>query len=111
LSLKINGTSICPVSCKTGTGLTGLEKRIEEKISGETGFQESATLTRLRHKQALENSLKIFQQAREGIKKEISTELVLMDLRSAIDLLKELIGEIYSEDLLDVIFSEFCIGK
>jgi tRNA modification GTPase len=111
LGFETNGTPVCLVSCKIGSGLTDLEKKIEEKISGNQTFQESATLTRLRHKQALENSLKTFQQAREGIKKEISSELVLMDLKSAIDSLKELIGEIYSEDLLDVIFREFCIGK
>ena len=74
-------------------------------------FKESLTLTRLRHKQALEEALQSIERSKEGMEKEISSELLLLDLKSAIDSLRELIGEIYSEDLLDVIFQEFCIGK
>ena len=41
----------------------------------------------------------------------MSLEFVTPDLREALEFTKELTGEVYSEDLLDVIFSEFCIGK
>ena len=42
---------------------------------------------------------------------KMSFEFVTPDLRAALEAMKELTGEVYSEDILDVIFSEFCIGK
>jgi tRNA modification GTPase len=68
-------------------------------------------LTRLRHKQALEEALESLAHSKRGIEDAASPEFVLVDLKSALDALRELIGEVYSEDLLDVIFREFCIGK
>lgn len=108
---RFNHGEPCFISCVTGEGFTSLEKRIEEKIISLGAHQESPTLTRLRHKNALEGSLEALRQAQEAMKKEISPELILIDLKSAIDALRELIGEVYSEDLLDVLFQEFCIGK
>jgi tRNA U34 5-carboxymethylaminomethyl modifying GTPase MnmE/TrmE len=45
------------------------------------------------------------------LEEEKSGEFVLVDLQQTIESLREFIGEVYSEDLLDVIFQEFCIGK
>ncbi len=112
--LKIDSLSSqepCLISCRTEKGIDRLEKSIEEKIKGRRVNQESPTLTRLRHKNALEESLESLELVREGMEKEIPSELILIDLKKAIDALRELIGEVYSEDLLDVLFQEFCIGK
>lgn len=104
-------TEVCFVSCLTGRGIPALEKSIAERIKQEGILRESSTLTRLRHKQALDQSLQFLHSAEKGLREEISNELILEDLKSAFRSLQELIGEIYSENLLDVIFSEFCIGK
>lgn len=101
----------CLISCLTGKGLLELEKRIEDEIDSVGVVHESATLTRLRHQQALEKALGALRKSRGTLEAGESAEFVLIDLKTAIDALAELIGEIYSEDLLDVIFQEFCIGK
>ena len=99
------------ISCLTGKGISELEKRIEDEIRSLGIIQESAALTRLRHKQALENSLEALARSRKTLEAGESAEFILIDLKAAVDSLRELIGEIYSEDLLDVVFQEFCIGK
>ncbi len=100
----------CFISCLTGEGISDLEKRIEDEIHS-IGIIESVTLTRLRHKQALEKSLEALARSRETLEAKESAEFILIDLKATVDSLRELIGEIYSDDLLDVIFQEFCIGK
>jgi len=101
----------CFISCRTGEGFENLEKQIEEKFVQWEIPQESLTLTRLRHKLALEEALQMLEHSRKILAENESVEFVLVDLQSALDSLRELIGEVYSEDLLDVIFQEFCIGK
>ncbi|MBI2167275.1 MAG: tRNA uridine-5-carboxymethylaminomethyl(34) synthesis GTPase MnmE [Candidatus Omnitrophica bacterium] len=112
---KLNGSILghppCVISCATGTGLPELEKRIEEKILENGRVEESMVLTRLRHKQALEKGLEGLRRARKSFEEKLSAEFILVDLKAAVDSLRELVGEVYSEDLLDVIFQEFCIGK
>ena len=105
------GKTACAVSCVTEEGLPELEKRIERAIQEMEITPESVTITRLRHKQALERALPSLGATREGLESALSPELVLLDLREGLDRLRELIGEIYSEDVLDIIFQEFCIGK
>ena len=111
LERHFNGTPPSFVSCRTGEGLTVLEKRIGEKLQTKNILQESRTLTRLRHKEALESCLRALERAGEALAEDLSPELVLVDLKHSLDGLRELVGEVYSEDLLDVIFREFCIGK
>ena len=102
---------ICFLSAKTGEGIDSLEKKIINSVlEGELG-QEFAMITRLRHKKALEASLEALQKSFSTLLKKESLEFIALDLKQSLDALKELIGEIYSEDLLDVIFAEFCIGK
>ena len=98
------------ISAKTREGFKALEQRIAgflEKETSEAGEQ----ITKLRHKVALETALESLKRAETSFQKHESLEFVTLDLRAAMDALKELTGELYSEDLLDVIFSEFCIGK
>ena len=97
-------------STKTREGFKELEAQIAgflEQKTSETGEQ----ITKLRHKKALEAALGNLQQAEGSFKEQMSLEFVTPDLRAALESMKELTGEVYNEDLLDVIFSEFCIGK
>lgn len=102
---------LCFISCRTGEGISELEKQIEEHLHSKEKIPESTVLTRLRHKQALEKALAPLGRVRKALEVKESAEFILVDLKAALDSLAELIGEIYSEDILDVIFQEFCIGK
>ena len=68
-------------------------------------------VTSERHKKKLTGSLKYFKNARKGMEKEISPELIAFDLRQAVNEIDEITGRIYTEEILDNIFSRFCIGK
>ena len=108
--LDLKNQSPCLISCLNQKGIEALVKRIEEKIET-MNFHESTTLTRLRHKQAFEKSLGSLRKSQQALQEDLSAEFILEDLKKAVEALQELVGEVYSEDLLDVIFQEFCIGK
>jgi len=98
------------LSAKTREGFQELEERLSgllEQKTSETGEQ----ITKLRHKKALEAALENLRRAEHSFNEKMSLEFVTPDLRAALEAMKEMTGEVYSEDLLDVIFSEFCIGK
>lgn len=97
------------VSSKTRQGLDALEKAIRDSLP--QAPKEGEQITRLRHKNALERSLASLKRMKGVFPEKRSLELVTLDLHEALEALRELIGEVYSEDLLDVIFAEFCIGK
>lgn len=98
------------VSTKTREGFRELEQRMAGLLERETS-EEGEQVTRLRHKVAVETALKAVGRAQDSFEAKMSFEFVVLELKTALEALKELTGEIYSEDLLDVIFSEFCIGK
>ncbi|PIQ85823.1 MAG: tRNA uridine-5-carboxymethylaminomethyl(34) synthesis GTPase MnmE [Candidatus Omnitrophica bacterium CG11_big_fil_rev_8_21_14_0_20_45_26] len=101
----------CFVSAKSRLGIEELEKVLIKSVWQGKMERESTLVTRLRHKRALEQALDSLVKSRAAFQNQASLELVTFDLKCALDALKEIVGEIYSEDLLDVIFSEFCIGK
>ena len=68
-------------------------------------------ITNLRHKVALEKAAEALNEAREGIRKNIPPEFTAADLQSSLNCLGEITGHTYTEDILDQIFSRFCIGK
>lgn len=65
----------------------------------------------LRHEELLKNTRDSVQEAIRGIKEKRSEELVSIDLRDAISYIGQITGEVYTEDILEKIFSRFCIGK
>jgi tRNA modification GTPase len=99
------------ISAHSKEGLSDLEKALEKMVSEKMGTEESQQITRLRHKRALERALEFLRSSETAFLKRESLDLVTLDFKSALDAMSELLGETYSEDLLDVIFSEFCIGK
>lgn len=107
----LNGIIPCFVSAKTRAGLKEIEGKIKSLVWNGEVRAESAQVTRLRHKRALEESLEALQKSRETFLARGSLEFVTLDLKRALDSLKEIVGEVYSDDLLSVIFKEFCIGK
>ena len=98
------------LSAKTREGFRELEEKIAGFLEQETS-EAGEQITKLRHKKALESALASLEHAEKSFLEKMSLEFVTPDLRAALEAMKELTGEVYSEDLLDVIFSEFCIGK
>jgi tRNA modification GTPase len=95
-----------PLSALTGEGLDALLKALAARI-GETYRSEAPILTRTRHRQALEDAAASLDRALAADLPELRAE----DLRLALRSLGHITGAVDVEDLLDVIFRDFCIGK
>jgi len=100
------------ISAKTGAGIPALRDAVYQRLTGEQNGQAAViVLTQIRHKTALEKTIGHLQQARESLVNAMSFEFVIFDLREALDSLGEIVGVTTSEDVLERIFSTFCIGK
>ncbi len=100
------------ISAKTRLGLETLAKRIFELVTGGLPGELPNVAPNLRQKMALERTKEALERAIENLKKsQFFPELVAVDLREALSSLGEITGETTTEDLLDRIFSNFCIGK
>ena len=98
------------LSAKTREGFGELENKISGFLETET-VETGEQITKLRHKKALEKANEALHRAEKSFQEKMSLEFVTPDLHEALESIKELTGEVYSDELLDVIFSEFCIGK
>jgi tRNA modification GTPase len=96
------------ISTVTGEGMSELVRRLEEFAARELSPGESPLITRARHRTALEACREALEAAGEAAG---SVELRAEELRRATDSLGRITGRVDVEDLLDVIFREFCIGK
>lgn len=106
-----DGGRAISISTKTNTGIAELEKAIVSVFQEPQVETQSLQLLRLRHKRAFESSVEALNRAEQAFERRESLEYVVTDVKNALDELREIIGELYSDDLLEVIFSEFCIGK
>ncbi len=100
------------MSAKTGMGLEKLRQEIRSLAYGpffESG--DHVLITRLRHKLALERAKDAVTNSLHALNQNFSGECLAVDLRVALDALGEIIGVVSTEDILDHIFQEFCIGK
>jgi tRNA modification GTPase len=100
------------VSCKERQGLERLtEAMVAAVLNGQQPPREGPMVTRTRHWEALQRSRQSLLQACDAMEQRLSGEFIAVDLREALEWLGEIVGLNYTEDLLDKIFSEFCIGK
>lgn len=115
-----NQPAIVRISALTGAGLDGLRDAIRRTVlrgdkatGGVAGFEPgaSAVVTRLRHQDALQKAGEALERAVESVDGQLSGEFVAMDLRAGIDALGEITGAVTTEDILERIFRDFCIGK
>jgi tRNA modification GTPase len=103
----IGGGPAWPVSVKSGAGLAELMAALTDRVATLTAERSTPPLTRERHRAALEDCRDALARAAAGT----DAELVAEDLRLAARALGRITGRVEVEDLLDVIFAEFCIGK
>ena len=106
-SPSVAGHEALAVSAKTGTGIAALLHRLETETIALLAPAPAPALTRVRHRQALEECGEALGRALEAGPGELSAE----DLRLALRALGRITGRVDVEDLLDIIFRDFCIGK
>ena len=106
------GAGLVKVSAKTGEGLDHLTSVIQSVCLKE-GLEAtpSVLVTRLRHKASLEEAHRSIEEAMRSLERKESGECVALDIRAALDALGEITGAVSTEDILDRIFQDFCIGK
>lgn len=98
-----------PVSALTGAGLDALEAELSERVSARLSRREAPALSRARHREAVETALAALRRGRARLAD--APELAGEDVRLAIRAMESLTGRIDVEDVLDRVFSQFCIGK
>ena len=98
-------------SALTGEGVQSLRDALAEMVRNPGGESESGILTSLRHFEAVRGALEALEATRQAIAERIPHEMLLLHLYAALRQLDSLTGETTTEDLLNRIFSSFCIGK
>ncbi|KAF0151109.1 MAG: tRNA modification gtpase trme [Ignavibacteria bacterium] len=100
------------ISAKTGEGIEKLFAKLKEVALGSSSYTEkTAIVTNIRHFEALKKANESIESAMNSIKEGLTGEFISVDLRNAVSSLGEIIGIITADDILNNIFSKFCIGK
>ncbi len=99
------------LSAKTGEGIDALKDILYEVVLGESVSAEGVVVTNIRHKRAIDEAVGSLKGALEAFQRKEPLEFVAMQLRDALSFLGEITGETTPEDILEMIFSQFCIGK
>ncbi len=109
------GTPTAPlvsVSAKTGAGLDELRERLRALlVRSDLEASEGVVITNLRHQSALVRTRDALLHAVDSVNNRLAGEFVALDLRAATDALGEVTGAVTTDEILERIFSEFCIGK
>ena len=108
----IGGASVLEISARENIGLDALEQRIMDLFfSGTSEVQNDIMVTNVRHIQILEESAAHMEGFLTGLMLGMSVDFLVIDLQNAWEKLGKITGETVEEDLLDQIFSKFCLGK
>jgi len=103
---------ILAISAKEGSGIDELEEKIKDMFfSGDISFNEEVYITNARHKAALIEAEKSLELVENSIAAKLPEDFYSIDLMNAYEVLGSIIGESVGEDLINEIFSKFCMGK
>ena len=110
---EYNFENIVEISAQKNVGIEDMEEKIysfivDEKVEDSS---EKLIITNVRHKTALEKTKDAIRNIFETIDMGLPMDLISVDLKEALDSLSEITGEISSEDILDHVFGNFCVGK
>ena len=109
---QLTDTEPIVISAKENIGIQNLEERIKEMFyEGIISFNEEVYITNIRHKQLLADAAESLKLVKNSIEQQLSEDFYSIDLMNAYELLGEIIGESVSDDLVNEIFSKFCMGK
>jgi tRNA modification GTPase len=107
----IDGAPVFQVSTTSRQGLGELAHEIASCLHNGIGAKEGTFVTKLRHVEALKRSEASLVHLQETLAERGPHECIALDLRGAVDALGEILGTVTTDDVLNEIFSKFCIGK
>jgi tRNA modification GTPase len=111
----LNAHTAVQISALKNEGIDILKKNIVSSLLAKKATGQDVTpdllITNIRHKQLVDNARLTLEQAGESLERGDPLEVTALLLRESLDSLGEIIGAVTTEDILDRIFSEFCIGK
>jgi len=107
------GIELVSISARSHEGLAELQETVYHKImGGETSLAErDACSPNIRHREVLKETLAACGRLRSALKAGMTVDLLAVEVQSALDCLGDIVGLTTTEDVLDRIFAEFCIGK
>jgi len=110
---SISGIGKCvKISAREQTGIERLKQAVFDAVtSGDEQWEEGGCAPNVRHKQALIGAVEACDRVLLSLKGGFTNDLIAVDLQGCLDYLAEIIGETTTEDVLDVIFEQFCLGK
>lgn len=112
LKKRVPGAEFLCVSARTMDGISALIDRLEASVlSGGFPHHGEVILTSLRHRDCVERAIDRIRFAESSLREGMSQEFVALDLRGALEAVGEITGETTDDDILNRIFSDFCVGK
>lgn len=109
---QISNRDVITFSAKTGDGIDSLEEEIRDMFySGKVTYNDQVYITNARHKEALENACESLKQVKNSVQACMPEDFYSIDLMDAYADLGLIIGESVEDDLVNEIFSKFCMGK
>ena len=99
------------ISAKNNAGIDELKTEILRKVDLHNLHTDDVLVTNIRHLEALQKTNESLMQVLHGIDHPVTSDFLAMDIRQALHHLGEITGSVSTDDLLDNIFSKFCIGK
>lgn len=108
---KASGITTIAISAKTGSGIETLRQALSSYSKDRLGDSDTTLVTNARHYQALTDARTSLQRTKDGLATGLPTDLVSQDIRDALYHLGDILGVISSQDVLNHVFKNFCIGK
>lgn len=109
---RLTNLSVIPISAKDGTGMEDLKEELIRMFDSKNIIHSEQTIvTNVRHKEALSDAEKSLYMVKESLKQGMPEDFLTIDLMGAYNALGRIIGEETGEDLINEIFSRFCMGK
>jgi len=102
---------VCTVSAATGSGLEELERTVTELLSGSEAAETGEILTNARQYDAILRASGAVTRAADALELGFTPDAVLTDTEDALLALGEVTGQSLREDLVEAVFSRFCVGK
>lgn len=109
---EASGHPVIAVSAKEETGIDRLEEEIKSMFyEGEIDFNDQVMITNVRHAKALKEALESIRMVKQSIEEGMPEDFYSIDLMNAYEKLGLIVGESVEDDLVNEIFSKFCMGK
>ena len=109
---KNTNKKIIKISAKNGDGIEELYSEIEKMFQlNELKTDQETIVTNIRHKQQIDLALKNIQEAKKSVKQNLPIDIISISIKQTLEELGKITGENVSEDIINEIFSKFCLGK